>query len=608
MRVPSPLRPLLSIGLLAAPAVLAAQDPAAARVPTFARVEGADGAPLAGAVVTFAGGHPHLGTDDAPTDLWQVQSDARGRVQARLQPGLCYVAWALGPGADDAPRALSPIDGWFGAGSLLTLRCGEPLAPRLLPVDGAAAWGELGPLRFLLMTPRPGLEIEVPLVDGALRVPVGPFDRLEVRTAAGAPLWNGPVTAARCALPPPQSLAITVADAAGRPVVGAVVRHRVARSSMWSTDGARTVLDDRWRELGRSDADGRCVVTVPYGADPLRSQRFGDLLLFVTVPGHPEVCGGVQRNELYENDQRVHRPDAQELRFVVPKAEPLVGNLGLLPRGTIAHLDVIAKLHQGGGNHLHDPRSYRAPVDADGTFRFDAVPVDLHSCRLTLVPPPASSFGLSSFAAHASRELPAASASPGEGLAADGLAELQVQVGEANGAPARGLVVFLVPRDGGALLVRDSLFRFPLDARGTASLRVPRRAWALLAIGDGAWAAQVLDVDGGTTKATLQLQPMDVCRFELHGDEDRPIAGARVVACGSTMQGQDDPLQAALQVVRQRWMQAWNRLRCDADGRVMVPFVPVTGVTQRVQLEWAGGATAPTPLRAGADWQVLRPR
>lgn len=611
-----PRRPLvrslaLPLAVLAGAVIGAAQENV--RVPTFVRVVDLAGKPIAGAEVTFAGGHPHLGSGAGVDDVQTVASDARGRAQAKLQPGLCYVAWAIGPRVgDDEPQWVSAVAPWFGAGALLTLVGSEARSPRQLQLRGAAKWEALGPLRCVLRTPGPGLEVELALRDGELTLPVGPFDHLEVRTNDGQPLWLGRCDVDELALPPPQTVVVRVVDGNGAPIAGAAVRQRVARLPMWNTDGGRTVVDDRWRELGTTDAEGRCLVLVAFAGDLRMRPRDGDLLLFVQAPGRPEVCGGLFRGALYASDERVARLDGDELRFVVPEPAPLVGNLGLLPRGTKAHLDVVAKLDHGAGNYHHDARSYWADVAADGTFRFDAVPRDLHSSRLVLQPPPGSSFGLSSFASLAGRELPALAppsdaANAAATTAADGLDELTVAVVDPNGGPARGLVVFLAPRDGGTLLVRDSLFRFPLDLRGEAQLRLGRGAWSLVAIGDGTFATGVTDV-GGVVRAPLQLQPMARARLELQDERQQPIAGARVVACGATMQGQNDPMQAMLQVVRRRWMAAWEPLRTDGSGRVEVPFVPVVGVIQRVQLEWPDGKTAPVELADGGDWLVMRPR
>src|SRR5688572_10459888 len=80
--------------------------------PTFARVETIGGEPLADAIVTFAGCLPHAGADAGPLDVKQVQTDARGRARAHLQPNLCYVAWAVGPAAADGRCEVTPVRGW----------------------------------------------------------------------------------------------------------------------------------------------------------------------------------------------------------------------------------------------------------------------------------------------------------------------------------------------------------------------------------------------------------------------------------------------------------------------------------------------------------------
>jgi hypothetical protein len=114
------------------------------------------GEPIAGATVTFAGCLPHLGTTAGPLDLLQVvQADARGRAHARLQAGLCYVAWAVGP-ADAAGSGAA-----IGGARLLRrrrpartgLRGRIAVAPRVVAGDrdrGLAR--KSGPLRYFGVT------------------------------------------------------------------------------------------------------------------------------------------------------------------------------------------------------------------------------------------------------------------------------------------------------------------------------------------------------------------------------------------------------------------------------------------------------------------------
>lgn len=575
------------------------------RVPTFLRVEDHLGRPLAGAEVTFAGGHPHLGLEGAATDQWVVQSDARGRAQAKLQPGLCYVAWAIGPVDGDGARAVSPVAAWFGAGALLTLRCEPPAPAARMELTGAEAWAAHGPLRCVLGTPQPGPEFALELANGALQLPFPSFDPglfVEVRTRDDQPLLNAPADGRRLEVPPPQSVRVRVANGDGTPAPGVRLRQRVARVPMWNTDGGRTVAVDRWRELGTTDGEGRCTVTVAYANDPLRWPGSGDLVLFAFPEDRAPVIGGVWRLFVRENGMRAKNHSGEELAFVLPEPAPLVGSLGPAARGARVQLDVVAKLDVENGSYRHDPRSHHAVVAEDGTFAFATVPADVHSLRLVVVP----RLGVPAvFPSSSERVLPQL-----QGLdALTSLGELRVRVGTDFGAPARGLVVFLVPYDRGVMLVRDSLLRLPLDARGETSVRVPCGRWLVLALDTIGSATEVVEVGEGSVTAALTLRPLARARFELRDQQQRPIAGARVRAAGTSMRGDDEALQNVLFALRSRWARNFASLRSDPEGRVEVPFVEILGVVQKVRLQAEGSeAVFEGDLVEAEGWTTLRPR
>ena len=116
------LRALLVVAtvLAAGPSAACQQE---ARRPTFVQVVDADGAPVVGAAVSFAGGAPHLSGALQSTDVVEVAADARGRAVGRLLAGRCYVAWATGPDDGDGPRSESAVTGFFAAGAMLELVC-----------------------------------------------------------------------------------------------------------------------------------------------------------------------------------------------------------------------------------------------------------------------------------------------------------------------------------------------------------------------------------------------------------------------------------------------------------------------------------------------------
>jgi hypothetical protein len=583
------------------------------RRPTFVRVEDPAGQTVAGAIVTFAGALPHIGVDAGPRDGTQVQSDARGRAQAKLRPDLCYVAWAVGPADAAGARGVAPVHGWFGAGSLFTLRLGPPAAPQRLRITGADAWAARGPLQYFASTPSPGRDVALDVVasaDGAaseIEVPLDPVRVIEVRTAAGEPLWSTPTAAGEdLVLPPPQSLRVRVRDEKGAPLAGALVRQRVARLVPWRVDNYGGVNEDRWRDLGRTDAEGACVVEVPYAADPLRDPSHGDLLLFATAVGRPAVAGGVFQKGHLVDDRKVNKIEGGELPFTCRAVAPLVGSIGREPRGSVAHLAAVGKLFVERNSYANDARSFCVPIGADGTFRFDDVPAELHSSRLTIVAPDGARVTWPTFPAMPARELPPEVAGRDGGLAAEDFTDLTVQVVEPGGGPARGAIVLLAPAAQPGVLLRDSALRLPLDARGAAQLRLVPGKWTLHVLADNGYAAQGLELLAGTRSVTLAMHPMARMRVEVRDANDRPVAGAKLVSRGTTIRGTGDPVQSLLQGTRTRWLAGWNALVTDTDGRVQVPFVPVEGVVQKLQLTWPGGSTPDFVLEAGEDWVVVR--
>ncbi len=599
---------LLSSLLLPMPWLHAQADAEVVRRPTFARVETNAGEPLAGAVVTFAGGLPHLGVDAGPRDVLQVQTDARGRAQAKLLPGLCYVVWAVGPADERGERAATAPYGWFGAGALVSLRANEPIPALRVAVRGAEAWSSQGPLRYFAMTSMPGAEIEiVPTADGELVMPLDPIVAIEVRTARDEKLWFQ-APAADVVIPPPTKVVVRARDEAGAPLPGALVRQRVGRLAPWRVDSLTGVNEDRWRELGRTDAEGRCVVEVPYAGNPLKEANSTDVLLFVGAPGRPSVAGGAYRRGLLVDDRKVPSIEGDELPFTCRPVPPLAGSVGRVPAGSIVHLAAVCKVYFERNSYQHDPRSFHATVGADGAFAFDDVPAEVHSCRFSLVRGDGLMIDLPTFPALRGRELPSDLAVGSPGLSPESFADVTVQVVETGGGPARGVVAVLAPAERPGVLLRDSAQRIALDARGASKLRLQPGKWIVMAFTESGWAASAYEFVAGANEVALAMQPTARMRIEARDAEGKPIAGAHVEMRGTSMRGTNDPVQSMLQGLRSQWTTQWSQLRTDAQGRLVIPFVPVEGVLQKLGLRWRGGGSAEFVLEASEDWAVVGPR
>lgn len=603
--------PFFRLGSLVFACVLAAASVAPAQQdrderqfrPTFGRVVDAAGEPVAGAVVTLVGGTPHILPALQDLHVTEVETDKRGRAMARLQQGLCYVAWVSGP-ARDGQLATSEVVGYFSAGAMFELACGEPGPVPTLKLAGEDEWRHVGQLRYFAMTSMPGTEVEVQrAANGAFELPGGPFDKFEVRLPDGQALWHARV-ANELRLPPPQSVRVRAVDADGKPLAGAKVRHRVGRLSSWRLDGLRSVGEDRMRDLGATDEDGRCVVEVPFEGNPLKDGR-GNLLLFVEPDGRPSVAGGIWGSSFYVSDHKVPEIEGDELRFECAEVEPLRGVMPTAPAGTTAHLAAICKLYLQRNSYLHDARVFTAEVQKDGTFAFPDVPAELHSCRISFVPPPGSRWRPPVFAPERNRDLPTELLPlPGGAEHTLELVSLRLNVTDSTGGPARGAVAFLSAGDRTGILLRDSLVRVALDERGGADLLLMPGNWVVVVMTDSGFCGVPLDLDETTEKADVQLEPLASMKVTFTDGKGQPIVGATVRSRGTTTRGTNDPVNSILQGLTRTARTTWERLRTDRSGRVEIRFVPVEGVRQRVRLLFADGRSEEFALEKDGELSV----
>jgi hypothetical protein len=583
--------------LAAALGVLPAQGRVDEPRPTFALVKDAKGEPLAGATVTFAGCLPHVGVEYGPADVQHVESDERGRARARLRADLCYVAWATGPASVDGSRVLSGGTGYFSAGALLELRCDEVVQPRRVAVTGLDAWDGVGPLRFTAFTPSPGAEFDVSLTAGRLELPIAPDLTLAVWTADGQPLWQTKELGGEVALPPPQRVSVRVVDEKGAPFAGAVVRQRVLSRRGWAFARAGNPGGHVFREFGVADANGAIVGDVCHAADLREEPKGGDMLLFASAPGRPDVVGGLAHGSFFVDDHKVDKlPD--ELLFTMRPVEPLVGNLGSVPEGTVAVLLAVCKLHVGGG-YIHDPRVLETTVAKGGFVTFDAVPEDVHACRLVLLPTGGAQPLLP---VTMGRSLPETAST------AAACPAVELQVLDPTGGPARGAVAFAVPRVAGGALSRDAALFLPLDPGGRASARLAPGSWGLAVVTDSGWAATWFDVGSDDIAVELAMQSLAYARIRVRDAAGKPVVGARVHWRGVSMRGKREPAQALLQALQYAAAPRWDALRTDADGCVDVRYMPVPHSYVRLQLQWPEGETDIVELEPAETLLELGPK
>jgi hypothetical protein len=245
---------------------LLAALPAQGRAPLYGAVWHLDGRAAAAAAVTLVH-QPPGGPAGGPADVVAAVADARGRFVARLLPQCDYSAHAVLPAADGTFTA-SPVREGACAGIECELRLGLPQRPPRVQLAGAEAWASLGPLAVELAPEAAHLHFTA-LVDGAAP-PLPDWRRILVRTAAGEPLWLGPVPEAKggvleAHLPPPLDVWLRAVDANGQALAAVEVLAAAAADPFAQPTGAwfgrpALRLD---RRVGCTDAEGRCRLQVP---------------------------------------------------------------------------------------------------------------------------------------------------------------------------------------------------------------------------------------------------------------------------------------------------------------------------------------------------------
>src|SRR5262249_19800686 len=146
-----------------------------------------------------------------------------------------------------------------------------PLTWSLLPASGERALGPALPLVF-----DAGGDAAVP------DVPAGRSCICEARTAPGALLWATlppPLRRGPGCPPAPRPIPPGGGDEQGAGVAGAAIRVRAGFRGDGLVDGIETMRAIVWRELGRTDAEGRLEVRLPLQRDPF-ADPVGENLLF----------------------------------------------------------------------------------------------------------------------------------------------------------------------------------------------------------------------------------------------------------------------------------------------------------------------------------------
>lgn len=567
---------------LAITALLAGQE----RQPAYGTVVDADGAAAAAVRVSFAG-TPWFGEVEAPTDVVEVVTDARGRYLARLLTTRVYSAFACGT-ADAAGRfACSAVEESVLAGSQLALRLQPPRRQQRVVLRGAEAWADRRPLRLEAMPQMRAVQ-RLPIASQDLAPPMPPIARVLVLDRDGEVLWQqivaadasgrAPTRDLAIELPPPRTVAVQVTDAVGRPLAGAAIDHCTGQP--WQADDGWLQQPSQycWRRLCVTDRSGRASVQLP-AAIAAGGVSTG-VHLRVRAAGHAEGhAGTVCHGRAFVDGKESLTAAMPVWTFALERAPQLH------VRGAGAGDELLLFVTMATGDRIIE-ESQRVPASA------------------ALLPTPAQLERGSLLVS-----LPHADIGPVFALAeADGNSHrvdlharrVSLRVRNGDGGPAEAVLAVALPWD--RTLPFTPLLPVPLDQGGRGRIGLGGGDWLVLATAGDAIAWRSLRAADGDQDWQLDMKPMPMATARAIGRNGKPVAGARV--CNVRLNRRGDfawtgecgTLANILMRLQPRLLQGRST---DASGLVRLPVFPLTCWSIGVQLVRDGATSEFTDLVQG---------
>ncbi|MCA8953685.1 MAG: carboxypeptidase regulatory-like domain-containing protein, partial [Planctomycetes bacterium] len=265
------------------------------------------GAAIVAATVTFV--QEISQTFGLEGDRVEVKTDDRGEFAADLLRGSPYAVWAIGPADEHGQRWLTGLSLAGAGGKRLALRAARRAAPARVALQNVDAWkAHCPPALRVLVGGYYALGHDLPLRgDGA--VAIGPVpdhaavlalvdDKRAVRCYSKM-VDDGSATAREptVAFDPPHTIECEVTSDAGEPMADATIAAVVHRPQWWVPEPGPLpcTMRDPPTPIGRTDANGRASVQVPWSEEPENR----NVHLVATTPGYGASVSGYSGTHRY---------------------------------------------------------------------------------------------------------------------------------------------------------------------------------------------------------------------------------------------------------------------------------------------------------------------
>jgi len=580
--------------------------------PIVGRVLLADGQPLADAEVTGLW-NPAVLRQLAPAGKATARTDGRGYFALSVPPAVFVYLWANGP-RDEKGTCLTTSLTLAAAGQRPELQATArvPAANRVA-VAGLEGVADLGPFSVRI--------VPVAVVDHAVTEPLaadstfvcpplplsnvafellGKGDRVlhTWRQYPHALLTRSGPTAERAVglkLPPVQRIAMSATTPDGKPAAGVEILQvlgYLSNTTLGSRNGGYLV------PLATTGEDGKAVALLPLANNPFEAGSTPSLTFVARKQGCADAQSGWSGSR-FENGKMVEEENPPaELRFTMAPARPLAGKFTPTdaperPQGFL--LEWISKAARGNG-WSHIPRSQFVPIDPNGSFRVDNLPLDAYALEVR------APLGGRLVTLDNQQEFPA---QPIE-VALPRMRPVEIQVLDRNGGPASGATAHLVSMLGNTGFAQDGTsMPFALDPNGRARIALPPGRWFVAVADADSTACVEVPIENPPAELTVPMTEMPSLRGRVVDADGNPVQGATLQQVRSRYVGgprsEEDKL---LDVLGSLTQNTSMRATSGPDGMFVMHFVERPWY--RVQAKVVAGDRSSEPFEIEPGEDVLQ--
>jgi hypothetical protein len=323
------------------------------------------------------------------------------------------------------------------------------------------------------------------------------------------------------------------------------------------------------------------------------------------------LCGFTDALYLDGKKADAEQQARRQFEFVLRKAKPFAGRAtgspATLPGSIVVRAMARAAVEANGWCEL--PFAVCIPVDKEGRFALPPLPAGATVLDALVAPPPLVLAADDPFRRSCARSpvaLPVGVDAGERALSLDlaQLRVLRVQVTGAAGEPVCGASVLLGSVKDNAVAIDVALSVGRTDLLGRLACSVPPGSWFVFVADGNGWTQRLVEIgraDGSPDgradgrAETFALQPFARMPLRVLDADGKPVAGARAQVRETSCVGGGPPEQQAL-------MNLSNTLSdrmvggpvSDADGRLVLRFLPAKQMAMRFVVEHEAGETTRT--------------